>query len=343
MKITRNDLDQAAEQGLIQTGQVEPLYQFLRSRQDPDTRLNLTNTLYYLGGFLAIGALTLFMNLGWEQFGGWGIPALCGVYALGAVALTETFRHRQLVLPAALASVFVVVLTPLAIYGFQQGMGWWDAEREYRDYHRVIQPLWLWMELGTLVVGALVFNRYRYPLLIMPLAVTLWYLSMDLADWIVGEEAGFRERAWLTMWLGLLVLAFAFWVDLGSRHQYDYAWWLYLAGVLAFWGGMTAQDSDSELAKFFYCCVNLLMMLIGVVLKRRVFLLFGALGVSFYLGHLAWTVFEDSWLFPISMIALGLGIVYLGLIWQRNEVRLTLALRQCLPDSLRRLLEHRDI
>lgn len=341
MNIGRNDLEQAAEQGLLEAEQVEPLYHYLQSQQNPDTRFNLTNTLYYLGGFLAIGALTLFMNLGWEAFGGWGIVAICGLYALGGLALAELMGKRQLELPAALAAVFVVVLTPLAIYGFQQAMGWWDSDLEYRKYHRLIEPLWLWMELGTLAVGGLIFIRYRYPLLVMPLAVTLWYLSLDLADWLTGNQAGFRQQAWLTMWFGLGILVLAAAVDWFSEHRFDYAWWLYLAGVIAFWSGLTAQDSDSELSRFGYCCINLLLMWLGIILQRRVFMLFGALGVSIYLGHLAWTVFEDSWLFPIVLTLFGLAVVYLGILWQRNEMRISTALRAVLPLPLRNRLERR--
>ncbi len=341
MNINRTDLEQAAGQGLLNTEQVEPLYQYLCAGQNPDTRFNLTNTLYYLGGFLAIGALSLFMNLGWEQFGGWGIVAICGLYALGGLALTEAMGKRQLELPAALAAVFVVVLTPLAIYGVQQGMGWWDKNLEYRDYHRLVQPLWLWMELGTLAVGGLIFVRYRYPLLVMPLAVTLWYLSLDLADWLTGNQVGFRQQAWLTMWFGLVILTLAATVDWCSDHRFDYAWWLYLAGVVAFWGGLSVQDSDSELSRFAYCCINLVLMWLGIILQRRVFMLFGTLGVSIYLGHLAWTVFEDSWLFPIVLTLFGLAVVYLGVLWQRNEMRISTALRAVLPLKLRNRLERR--
>jgi len=343
MNITRTELQDAAAQGLLQPEQVEPLYQFLHASQDPDTRFNLTNTLYYLGGFLAIGALSLFMNLGWERFGGWGILALCGLYAVGALALTELFRSRQLVLPAALSTVFIIVLVPLAVYGLQLAMGWWGATETYRDYHRLIHPLWLWMELATLLVGALLLWRYRYPLLVMPLAVTLWYLSLDLAEWLTVSDPEFSAQARLTMWFGLVILAGAFWVDLRSTHRYDYAWWLYAAGVLAFWGGLTAQNSDSELAKLGYCGINLLMMWLGIVLQRRVFMLFGAMGVLFYLGHLFWTVFEDSWWFPVVLTLVGLLVVWLGVLWQRNETQITAHLQAALPLKIRKLLERHRI
>ena len=99
------------------------------------------------------------------------------------------------------------------------------------------------------------------------------------------------------------------------------------------------QHSDSELNKFIYFVINLLMIGIGVVLVRRVFVVFGGLGSSFYLGHLASSIFKDSWLFPISLTAIGLLIIYLGILWQKHEKTLTQSVQQKLPTALRELLE----
>ncbi len=134
---------------------------------------------------------------------------------------------------------------------------------------------------------------------------------------------------------------FAFWVDIRSSKSGDYAFWLYLFGVIAFWGGMTSQHSDSELSKFIYCCINLLLIGVGVVIIRRVFVIFGAIGCSIYLGHLANEVFKNSWLFPIALTAIGLGVIYLCLIWQKNEKVITQKVRKYLPLPLRELLEEK--
>lgn len=44
------------------------------------------------------------------------------------------------------------------------------------------------------------------------------------------------------------------------------------------------MESDSELSKFVYFCVNLLMIGVGVLLVRRVFVVLGALGGCFILA-----------------------------------------------------------
>jgi hypothetical protein len=72
---------------------------------------------------------------------------------------------------------------------------------------------------------------------------------------------------------------------------------------------------------------------------RRVFVVFGAIGCTLYLGHLANDIFKDSWLFPISLTAIGLGVIYLGVLWQKNEARITQRVRSYLPAVLQELLD----
>ncbi|QSX31587.1 DUF2157 domain-containing protein [Shewanella cyperi] len=342
MQVTRKQLSDAVEAQIISAGQAEALYAFLSARSQDTPRFSFTHVLYYLGGMIAIGAMTLFMNLGWENFGGAGIVLISILYAAMGLTITHQLAARSLNIPAGICAVFVVCLTPLAIYGLQQWLGVWPDDSVYRDYHRYIRWHWLYMELGTLAVGTLVAWRYKYPFLIMPIAATLWYMTMDISAMISGGDFDWELRSLVSMYSGLLMIALAFWVDIRARHKADYAFWIYIFGVIAFWGGLSMQDSDSELSKFLYFCINLLMIGIGVILVRRVFVVFGALGASGYLGYLASDIFKDSWLFPVALTAIGLGVIYLGILWQKHEKSLTYKARQWLPESLRELLEARS-
>lgn len=342
MKITRKHLDAAADRQIISREQADDLVEFLRSQPGVGPTFDLTHILYYLGGLIAIGAMTLFMTLGWETFGGWGIFFISLAYAGIALKIADRLRRNGHAIPAGICATFVVALTPLAVYGLQQGLGWWPDDTVYRTYHYYIKWHWIFMELATLALGAMMAWRYRYPFLLMPIAVTLWYMSMDIAPMLTGGEADWEFRTFVSMWFGLVTILLAFWVDVRSRQSGDYAFWLYLFGVLAFWGGLTSQQSDSELSRFLYFCVNLFLIGVGALLVRRVFVIFGALGSAIYLGHLASTVFEGSWLFPIALTAIGMCIVYLGIVWQRHEREITTGLRRFLPQAIRELLEARS-
>ncbi|QSX38810.1 DUF2157 domain-containing protein [Shewanella sedimentimangrovi] len=343
MQVTRKQLSDAVEAQIISAGQADALYAFLSARSQDTPRFSFTHVLYYLGGLIAIGAMTLFMNLGWENFGGAGIVLISILYAAMGLTITHQLAVRNLNIPAGICAVFVVCLTPLAIYGLQQWLGIWPDDSVYRDYHRYIRWHWLYMELGTLAVGTLVAWRYKYPFLIMPIAATLWYMTMDISAMISGGDFDWELRSLVSMYSGLLMIALAFWVDIRARHGADYAFWIYIFGVIAFWGGLSFQHSDSELSKFLYFLINLLMIGVGVILVRRVFVIFGALGACGYLGHLASDIFKDSWLFPVALTAIGLGVIYLGILWQKHEKSLTHRARQWLPESLRELLEARSL
>ena len=338
MKITRRILDDAVDENLLTAEQAENLLAYLASVPSTGPTFNFTNVLYYLGGLIAIGAMTLFMNLGWESFGGWGIFFISLAYAGIGLKLTSTFQDKGHAVPAGICATFAVALTPLAIYGLQQALGLWPDESVYREYHQYIKWHWIYMELGTLIAGVIVAWRYKYPFLIMPIAVTLWYMSMDVAAMIVGGRPDFELRALVSMHIGLLMVLVAFWIDFRSQERADYAFWLYLFGVMAFWGGMTWQDSDSELSRFMHFCINIFMILVGVTIIRRVFIVFGAIGACLYLGYLASEVFEDSWLFPIALTSIGLSVIYLGVLWQKNEKVLTERARRILPSKFNEFL-----
>ena len=339
MNITKKKLNDAAAEDIISVQQADTLYEFL-SLQDQDVpKFTFTHVLYYLGGLIAIGAMTLFMNLGWELFGGAGILFISLLYAGIGFKITNSLAAKGLAIPAGICATFVVCLTPLAIYGFQQWLGFWPDESVYRDYHRYIKWNWLYMELGTLAIGAAVAWRYKFPFLIMPIAVTLWYLTMDITAMISGGDLTWQLRKIVSLYSGLLMIGLAFWIDIRSRRKADYAFWIYIFGVIAFWGGLSSQNSNDEFSKFIYFCINLLMIGVGVVLVRRVFVVFGAIGSCGYIGYLAYDVFKDSLLFPIVLTAIGLGIIYIGILWQKHEQKITKKLRLFLPTPLRGLLE----
>ncbi len=163
MNIGKPHLQQAVERQIISREQADALWRFLQSQQNEVPQFRFNHVLYYIGGLLAIGAMTLFMTLGWEAFGGSAIVLLCLLYGVAGVSLTEFFRKRSLPIPAGICAAFVVALVPLAVYGVQDMMGLWSGDRVYRDYHRWIDWRWLLMELVTLAAGALMFWRYRYP------------------------------------------------------------------------------------------------------------------------------------------------------------------------------------
>lgn len=350
MEVTRAMLDEAVARGVLQKEQAPALWSFLSGREAPETpSFKPSHILYYLGGLTAIGAMTLFMTLGWEQFGGQGLLMIAVGYGLVSLLLTEFFlRRRGLLIPAGITAALAVVMVPLAVYGAQHVMGLWpastvDGVTTYRDYHYLIDWRWIVMELATLAAGAAALWRYRLPFIMLPIAVTCWYLSMDLTPFLYGDSFEWYSEPgkWVSIAVGIGMIGVALIVDLRSRAERDFPFWLYVFGVIAFWGGLSSMNSDSELNKLIYCGINLLMIAVGAALSRRVFAIFGALGVAGYLGHLSSSVFKDSMMFPVALTAIGFAVIGAGILWQRHEEQIGEVLRSLLPAELRSRLEAR--
>lgn len=344
MNLDRPSLDAAVARSILTGDQADELWKFLRDSGKDTPGFRFAHVLYYLGGVVAIAAMTLFMTKGWERFGGTGIFAIAAVYLVIALVLTTYLQRRAHPVPAGLTGALAVALVPLAVYGAQVMLGYWpETTMGYRDYHYRIDWRWLMMEFATLIAAAAMLQRLRLPFMTMPLAVTLWYMSMDIVPFLYGDERWDWElRKYVSVWFGLAMTLVAFWIDVRSRKENkDYAFWLYLFGVLTFWGGLSLLDSGSALGKFLYLCINVAMIFIGAVLGRRVFAVFGGIGVAIYLGDLAGKVFRDSMLFPLALSLIGLGVVGIGILWQKREDTISRRLRAFLPDDLRELIERR--
>ena len=85
MELNRGLLKDATEQGLISESQSEQLWDFLEARSQNIPHFRASHILYYFGGLIAIGAMSLFMTLGWEQFGGWGLFFIALAYSLSLI------------------------------------------------------------------------------------------------------------------------------------------------------------------------------------------------------------------------------------------------------------------
>jgi hypothetical protein len=313
-------INDAADGGIISVAQAESLCAFLSVHQDSKSPFKLANVLHYFGGGIAIAAMTILFNLGQELLGGAGIIMMSLLYAAIAIHLTKKFEQKGFLVPAGICITFAVFLAPLAIYGLQLTMGVWPNGATYYDGYRQANLAMLYIEVGTLLAGLIALYKYRYPFLVMPIALTLWYMLMDIAGLLYGESAGFEQRATYSMYLGLLIITIAFYVDIRTNKNSssaDYAFWLYLFGAAAYWGAITVQSSDDERYKFGYFLANLSMILIGPIIKRKVFVVLGAVGITGYLSYLSFTLFDGSLLFVLSLVLIGLLIMKAGMYLER--------------------------
>src|SRR6266446_4693261 len=314
MRIERADLDEAIGQQILTGPQAAALWRFLQARQPvgaaaagaspaPQRRFNGLNVAYYFGALLVIGAMGWLMTLGWESFGGKGIFIIASLYAFCfTLAGLRLLAQPQTRTPGGLLVTMAVCMTPLAVYGLERMAGLWpEADPgNYRGFFPWIRGGWFAMEAATVVAGLVALRKVKFPFLVAPIAFVLWFMSMDAVPalfHVMPWEGDIARRVSIAFGLGMMFLAF----QVDHRTEEDYAFWLYLFGMTAFCGAVSSMYSDRELPKLLYCAMNLGFIVLSVLLHRRVFLVFGALGVNAYLVHLSWRVFQNSMLFPFVL------------------------------------------
>ena len=341
MQIDKDMLKEASRAGVIAADTVDDLWRFLQRHPASQGGFRLTHVIYYLGGLIALSAMVLFVTLSWDAWAGLPMLLVALGYASLGVVLTHYFLNRDQGLPAGVTIVFAVAMTPLAVYSLEVMLGWREESYALSESFRRVDWRKTLLSLSTALTASLALWRYRLPLLGLILATALWYLLMDVLPLLLQgwDLALWEARRIAALMVGLLFIAVAVRVDVRCGRRVDYAFWWYLVGVGSFWGALTSMDSSSELGKFIYFCINVLLLLMGALLVRRVLPVFAFMGGLLYMYHLADYVFRDSLLFPVALAGMGLAILFSGLYWQRHEARIHSGLRRRIPGRLADLFD----
>ncbi|MGE8322915.1 MAG: DUF2157 domain-containing protein [Pseudomonas sp.] len=333
------DLARAVQAGILQPGQDQALLAYLRQQPAQRGSFQLAHVAFYFGAMLIMAAMGWLLTEAWMSIGDGALLVIANLYILLLTLFALNLQKRAQPVAAGVLAAVAVSIVPLAVFAVERLAGWWpldDAQAAYHQYYTYVQGGWLAMEAATVLAGLLMLRLIRYPFIVMPIAVALWFMSMDLSEWIFGSPFSWEQRREVSLWFGLGLLIVFIGVD--GRTREDYAHWGYLAGLAAFWGGLTLSDSGSELGKAVYCLINMALMGMAVLLRRPVFMVFGALGVAAYLGYLAYEVFAESLLFPVVLTLIGLAIIWLGLVYQKRRERLSQVMRSRLPEWVRAAL-----
>ncbi len=330
MNISKRDIDAAIQAKIITKSQAAALCQFLESQQPETPSFHLSHLLYYLGGLIAVLAITLFITNAWEAMrGGMLLTLFTFLFILG-LSLTQYFQNCRLSLPAGLMAVFSLVVVPLAIFNAQIFFGYFPkASNGYVIFHDVIDWRLTFMEVSTLVTGIILFYIYRTNLIILALSVLAWLISLDFyhlylqdyhssaPSWSFGSEfANFN------LIFGLVMTTLAIYVDFKIDERTNYAGWIYMVGVIIFWVGLRSQLTSSEISELVVCLINLLLIFCSAMLNRRIFAVAGILGILLYLGHLSTDVFANSLGYPLALVLLGITILFIARFYTSYEKKI---------------------
>lgn len=341
------DLRAIRDAGLIDDTKLAEIASFLEQRyptasRQTAPRFDLTHVLWYAGALIVMGAMGLFTNEAFNRMGGWALAACGSAYLVVFLAAGHTlWKNVTLRIPAGLLIAIAVSMVPLVIYGVQDALEFWKSPQgdpgQYKDFYNYVNGSWIYMEIGAIIAAAIAVWRYPFPFILMLAAFALWFMSMDLAMWFTQEPGNYYDfdvRRLVSLYFGLGMIVVAWTIDILRKRGPDFAFWLHIFGVMTFWGGMTFSESSTELMKFVYCLINVGMIGLSLFLNRRVYAVFGAIGIASYLGYLASEVFKDVIMFSFALSAIGLAVIGLGLLLNRNRTRVMEAMDTLVPQSL---------
>lgn len=341
------DLRAIRDAGLIDDAKLVEITSFLEQREPAETRqtaprFDLTHVLWYAGALIVMGAMGLFTNEAFNRMGGWALAACGAVYLVVLLAAGHAlWRNATLRIPAGLLVAVAVSMVPLIIYGVQDVLGFWKYAMgdpgQYKSFYYYVNGSWIYMEIGAILAALVAVWRYPFPFILLIAAVALWFMSMDLALWFTREPGNYYDydiRRQVSLYFGIGMILVAWAVDILRRRGPDFAFWLHIFGVITFWSAMTFSPSSTELMKLVYCLINVGMIGLSLFLNRRIYAVFGAIGVATYLGYLASEVFREVILFSFALSAIGLAVIGLGLLLNRNRTRVMAAMDTLMPQSL---------
>jgi hypothetical protein len=344
------DLDAAVIAGLLDPETKAKLLALASARHPaapiamPRPRFDPIHVLYYAGALIVISAMGLFATVAFGALGGGVLATIAVMYAAGFLGLGNYLWVKpDTRMPGGLCIAIAVSLAPLAIYGVQDAMGLWAAGNPggYDKFYPLINGSWVYMELGAIAASSLALWKFPFPFILLIASVAAWFMSMDLAALIAHRHmpdwnSDWELRQTVSKIFGVALILVAWTLDLKFVARGDFGFWPHLFGAMTLWGAITS-GSGGEFASAIYCAFNVAFIAFGLFLDRRIYAVFGAIGISLYLGHLAYVVFRDVLTFTFALSAIGLVIIFAGIYLQRRRRAIANSVDANLPQFLRAL------
>lgn len=342
MKISKEEFFSEASNTGVPSDKIEAIWSALEQRQKEKSQgFRFAELIYYFGALIVIAGMGWFLISNLELLSGFYLFLIAVIYGCCFLAAGQFLNKREVLqIPSGLFYTLAVCMVPLAIYGLELHFGTWLGVHSWYDKKYVLSEYEnrSLMEIGTIIAGLVAIRFIQFPFLMAPIFLALWLLSLDIGPAFFGSDYSWSENARITLWFGVLMLIFSYWLDL--RATKDYAFWGYLFGLIAFNTSLLSLIS-TEWDWMVFTLINVIFLFLAILLDRRVFMVFGGLGVFVYLFHLAEEVFRNSIWFPFVVSLIGILLIVLGIFYQRHEASIRRKIFSLMPEGISSLLPKR--
>jgi hypothetical protein len=279
--------------------------------------------LLYTGGFVvlfsAIGALVYLST----QYGQGALVAwtLLPLAVLLAVALA--FQRRGWWIAAGVFA-FAAVTMWGTLWGELFDWWGWTNSNSNGPFDGFNWSIWL-LALLVLVAALAALRRFRFPLLIIFVIESVYYVVTDLVS------NGGSWSVVVTLLFGLAFFLIGVTLDRGARRPYGF--WFHFAAAGSIGGALLFWWHSSETDWALLTTTAVIYVGVSAVTRRSIWAVYGVAGILAGATHwtLEWTstpfssVFAPPrfWVPPLVFGIVGFGIVVLGLLAARRDERLT--------------------
>ena len=223
------------------------------------------SALVYTGGLVVVAATVALITIVDDGGGAWAVTGAALVAAAIAFVLAEALARAERAIAAGVAATIAVVFAAVAAGGLLDAVGALDTALE--DYEPSIIPV-----SGVVLAGAaLAIRRYRAPLPVLLIALTVWGNIAELSSLADVDNGG----EVLSIAAGALLVAAGIVVDRADRRPFGFG--LHVVGGLAAGGAVVSLAGDSGWAVI--AAASLGYLAVSFVLERSSYAALGAIGV----------------------------------------------------------------
>lgn len=246
--------------------------------------LTLLNVLYFGGGMVILTSMSLFVTVGFSQFGTAGLFYIGFSYIVffhtSAFILWHSYEQYKII--AGIFATIGVGICPFVIFSFLDVIKYLNHRGgdNYRSFHIYISSSFVPIEIGTGIFGLFTILIVPFPFITMPVAFCLWYLTMDISEYFARGNLTWKIRCQVSVVSGFIIMLGGLFIEKIINPSTDFSFWIYLFGLIAFWSGLSFQESDNSFNKILYILiqVGLIVSSHTVFLDRYMFAFFGLLG-----------------------------------------------------------------
>jgi len=283
---------------------------------------NAITVAYSLGALLVLFALAWFLLERWKVLGPFGVLVVALLYAAAFAGVGTLLRRRGFDVAGGLAIVLAVAMTPVWTWAILRLMGEMPDPAIYTDplsrYEPYVASRLMVLDLATIGVALAAIRRVTFSVLAAPIAVALVALLLHL-----GQALGNPRFTWYTgpyyeCVVACAMIAIAYAVERRQPPGEDYAFWIYLAGLVMLLVAYVWVWSYIGRWRHALPLVAVALVTASLYLRRRTFLVAGGVAAFGYLGYLAFDVFQRVIALPIALATLGL-LVIVSTVWMQRR------------------------